>query len=99
MLLRIVVDIIFFLDLFYNVLNKVFEEFFLLCIEIEEMVLLGVNLMFNSGNVDIVILFFIYFMGFSEDFCEIEFVVVVYFDYLLYVFDRLLILEDFKFYW
>lgn len=78
------VDIIFLFELFYNVLVKVFVEFLLFCIEIEEIVFSGVNLFLSNGKVDLGIFFFVFFNGFSEDLCEIEFVVVVYVDYLLY---------------
>lgn len=94
--LCIVVDIIFLFEMFYKVFNKVLQDYLLLCIELMEMVFNGVNMLLKEGEVDLGILLFLLNSGFSEDLCEIDFIVVVYFFYFLYVFNCVLMLEDLK---
>lgn len=94
--LRIAVDIIFPSEILYRVLSRVSEEYPELRIEVMETVLSGSNDLLRQGEVDIGISPFPLTNGFSEDLCEIEFLLVAHPDHPLHQFNRPLRNEDLK---
>ncbi|AXR06954.1 LysR family transcriptional regulator [Salinimonas sediminis] len=94
--LRVAVDIVFPSEILYRVLSRVSEEFPLLRIEIMETVLNGANDLLEHGKVDIAISPFALNHGFSEDLCEIDFMLVAHPTHSLHQLKRPLTVEDLK---
>ena len=94
--LRIAVDIIFPSEILYRVLSRVSEEYPQLRIEVMETVLSGSNDLLLQGEVDIGISPFQLTNGFSEDLCEIEFLLVAHPEHPLHQLNRPLKNEDLK---
>lgn len=94
--LRIAVDIVFPSHILYSVLSQVSDKYPLLHVEVMETVLNGANDLLQQGKADIAISPFVYTNGFSEDLCQIEFVLVAHPGHPLHALERSLSLNDLK---
>ncbi len=94
--LRIAVDIILPAEMLYRALSEVSSQYPLLRIEVMETVLSGANDLMQQGTVDIAISPFPLANGFSEELCEIDFVLVAHPEHPLHALNRTLSAEDLK---